>query len=55
MFTRSKRRVVRKPTQIKIIRPAQENGKPAFDISKAKITIVKPESKIKISVEEEDE
>lgn len=55
MFTRSKRRVVKRPTRIKIVKPAQEDGKPAFDITKAKITIIKPEPKLKVIVKGEDE
>lgn len=56
MFSRSKRRrVVSKPATIKIIKPEQsENKKPALDLSKAKITIIKPEAGLRIMVEENE-
>ena len=56
MFSRSKkRRMVAKPATIKIVKPEQsENKEPALDLSKAKITIIKPEAGFKIMVEENE-
>lgn len=57
MFSRSskRRRVVSKPATIKIIKPEQsENKEPALDLSKAKITIIKPETGLRIMVEENE-
>ena len=56
MFSRSKkRRMVAKPATIKIVKPEQsENKEPALDLSKAKITIIKPEAGLKIMVEENE-
>lgn len=56
MFSRSKRRrVVSKPATIKIIKPEQsENKRPVLDLSKAKITIIKPETGLRIMVEENE-
>lgn len=58
MFSRSskRRKVVSKKATIKVIKPEQsENKEPALDLSKAKITIIKPEAGLKIMVEEEKE
>ena len=55
MFTRSKKsrkKIVAKPATIKIIKPEQSEKKEALDLSKAKISIIKPESGLKIMVEE---
>lgn len=55
MFTRSKKsrkKMVAKPATIKIIKPEQSEKKEALDLSKAKISIIKPESGLKIMVEE---
>lgn len=58
MFTRSKKtkkKMVAKPATIKIIKPEQsEEKKEALDLSKAKISIIKPESGLKIMVEENE-
>lgn len=56
MFSRSKKRkVVSKPATITIVKPEQsENKEPALDLSKAKITIIKPENGFKVMVEEEE-
>lgn len=58
MFTRSKkvsRKMVAKPATIKIVKPEQsEKKKEALDLSKAKITIIKPEAGLKIMVEENE-
>ncbi len=57
MFSRSskRKRVVSKPATIKIIKPEQsENKEPVLDLSKAKITIIKPEAGLKIMVEENE-
>ena len=56
MFSRSKRRrVVSKPATLKIIKPEQSQNKgPALDLSKAKITIIKPETGLRIMVEENE-
>lgn len=52
MFSRSsKTRKVVKPATVKVIKPEQEE-KPVFDIKKAKITIIKPDSGLKVMVEE---
>jgi len=58
MFSRSsKRRKVAKPATVTIVKPEQKVSivKPALDLSKAKITIIKPEPGLKIMVEEEIE
>ena len=59
MFSRSTKRkskkMVEKVATIKIIKPEQETNEPAFDLSKAVITIVKPDSGLKIKVEETEE
>lgn len=56
MFTRSsktKKKVVAKPATIRIIKPEQSAvKKQPLDLSKAKISIIKPESGLKIMVEE---
>lgn len=44
--------MVAKPATIKIIKPEQSEKKEALDLSKAKISIIKPESGLKIMVEE---
>ena len=57
MFTRSKKsrkKMVAKPATIKIIKPEQSEEKEALDLSKAKISIIKPESGLKIMVEENE-
>lgn len=57
MFTRSKKsrkKMVAKPATIKIIKPEQSEKKEALDLSKAKISIIKPESGLKIMVEENE-
>ena len=57
MFTRSskKRRMVAKQATIKVIKPGQsEQKQPALDLSKAKISIIKPETGLKIMVEEKE-
>ena len=57
MFTRSRRtkkRVVSKPATVKIIKPEQSENKEALDLTKAKITIIKPESGLRIMVEENE-
>ena len=57
MFSRSskRKRVVSKPATIKIIKPEQsENKEPVLDLSKAKITIIKPETGLRIMVEENE-
>lgn len=57
MFSRSKKRaatrVVSKPATISIIKPDEKKVEPALDLSKAKITIIKPESGLRVMVEEE--
>ena len=58
MFTRSKKsrkKMVAKPATIKIIKPEQSEKKEALDLSNAKISIIKPESGLKIMVEENKE
>ena len=55
MFSRSsksRKKMVAKPATIKIIKPEQSEEKEALDLSKAKISIIKPESGLKIMVEE---
>lgn len=56
MFSRStkkkSRKMVEKVATIEIIKPEQETSEPVFDLSKAEITIVKPEPGLKIMVEE---
>ncbi len=58
MFSRStktRKRMVAKPATIKIIKPGQsEKKEEALDLSKAKISIIKPESGLKIMVEEKE-
>ena len=57
MFTRSrktKKRVVSKPATVKIIKPEQSENKEALDLTKAKITIIKPESGLRIMVEKNE-
>lgn len=57
MFSRSsktKKRVVSKPATVKIIKPEQSENKEALDLTKAKITIIKPESGLRIMVEENE-
>ena len=57
MFSRSsksRKRMVAKPATIKIIKPEQSEEKEALDLSKAKISIIKPESGLKIMVEEKE-
>ena len=47
--------MVAKPATIKIIKPEQsERKEEALDLSKAKITIIKPEAGLKIMVEENE-
>ena len=57
MFSRSKkhatRKVVSKPATISIIKSDEKKVEPALDLSKAKITIIKPESGLRVMVEEE--
>lgn len=54
MFSRSsKTRKVVKPATIKVIKPEQEE-KPALDLTKAKITIIKPDAGLKVMVEENE-
>ena len=47
--------MVAKPATIKIIKPEQSEKKEALDLSNAKISIIKPESGLKIMVEENKE
>lgn len=57
MFSRSsksRKKMVAKPATIKIIKPEQSEKKEALDLSKAKISIIKPESGLKIMVEENE-
>lgn len=57
MFSRSsrKKRVVSKPATITIIKPEQTQiKKPALDLSKAKISIIKPDTGLRIMVEEDE-
>ena len=57
MFSRSsksRKKMVVKPATIKIIKPEQSEEKEALDLSKAKISIIKPESGLKIMVEENE-
>lgn len=57
MFSRSsktRKKMVAKPATIKIIKPEQSEKKEALDLSKAKISIIKPESGLKIMVEEKE-
>ena len=57
MFTRSKKsrkKMVAKPAAIKIIKPEQSEKEEVLDLSKAKISIIKPESGLKIMVEENE-
>ena len=57
MFSRSsksRKKMVAKPATIKIIKPEQSEEKEALDLSKAKISIIKPESGLKIMVEENE-
>lgn len=57
MFSRSsksRKKMVAKPATIKIIKPEQSEEKEALDLSKAKISIIKPESGLKIMVEEKE-
>ena len=57
MFSRSSRKggrkVVSKPATVEIIKP--EQSKPAIDLSKAKITIEKPNKGLKVLVEEKED
>ena len=57
MFSRSekksKKTMVEKKAVVKIVKPEQEpDATPVFDLSSAKISVVKPESGLKIMVEE---
>ena len=57
MFSRSsktRKKMVAKPATIKIIKPEQSEEKEALDLSKAKISIIKPESGLKIMVEKNE-
>ena len=57
MFTRSKKsrkKMVAKPATIKIIKPEQSEKEEALDLSNAKISIIKPESGLKIMVEKNE-
>ena len=57
MFTRSKKtkkKMVAKPATVKIIKPEQSENKDVLDLTKAKITIIKPEAGLKIMVEENE-
>jgi hypothetical protein len=60
MFSRSKKnsksgkKLVVRPATVSIMGPEKSNLKP-LDLSKAKITIVAPESKFNIAVKEEKE
>ena len=57
MFSRSsktRKKMVAKPATIKSIKPEQSEKKEALDLSKAKISIIKPESGLKIMVEEKE-
>lgn len=58
MFSRSsktRKKVVAKPATIKIIKPEQSTvKKQPLDLSKAKVSIIKPESGLKIMVEEDE-
>lgn len=58
MFSRSsktRKKVVAKPATIKIIKPEQSIvKKQPLDLSKAKVSIIKPESGLKIMVEEDE-
>ena len=51
--SRSKKKVVAKPATINVIKPEQEQK--VLDLSKAKITIIKPDAGLKVMVEEENE
>lgn len=57
MFSRSRKvttkKVVSKPATVSIIKPDEKKVEPALDLSKAKITIIKPESGLRVMVEEE--
>lgn len=57
MFSRSKKhtakRAVSKPATISVIKPDEKKVEPALDLSKAKITIIKPESGLRVMVKEE--
>ena len=57
MFSRSRKattkKVVLKPAAISVIKPDEKKVEPALDLSKAKITIIKPESGLRVMVEEE--
>ena len=55
MFSRSSRtrKVVVKPATVKVIKPEQEQE--VLDLSKAKITIIKPDAGLKVMIEEENE
>ena len=55
MFSRSSRtrKVVVKPATVKVIKPEQEQK--VLDLSKAKITIIRPDARLKVIVEEENE
>lgn len=57
MFSRSsktKKRMVAKSATVKIIKPEQSEKKEALDLSKAKISIIEPESGLKIMVEKNE-
>jgi len=58
MFSRSsktKRRMVAKPATVKIIKPGQsEKKEEVLDLSKAKISIIKPDTGLRIMVEEDE-
>lgn len=55
MIIRSKKKRVLKPATITIVKPEEsEVKKPALDLTKAKITIIKPESGLKVMVEEDE-
>lgn len=58
MFSHSgKRKRVAKPATVTIIKPDEKKVsvvKPALDLTKAKITIIKPEPGLKVMVEENE-
>ena len=61
MFSRSSKRhtrVVAKPATVTIVKPEEKKVsivKPALDLSKVNIAIIKPDSGLKVMVEEEIE
>lgn len=57
MFSRSsrrKRKMVSTPAKVEIIKPQPEQ-EPALDLSQASISIIKPDTRLKVMVEDKGE